>query len=181
MEQVSPPKLKIQIHSGLKQQWEHFPKEMKLQWITMMNSLGNSSSCEGPFKKCFSFLSLKYCPSRKHWWMSYARPISVARWICLFPGNATWGLVSHPWTRTPLQHLGADKDAEQQLLADTALEELSQQLPVQCAPRAIRCNKNLLVYEKTRGAWGCKTKQRAVNLFLSEPIITKSGLCFSWA
>lgn len=84
------------VHNDLQQQWEYFPKEMKLQWITMMNILGQQLILWRIVFKMF-FFSIPEILSHQKALMKELRwiwPISAARWICLFPANTTWGLAS---------------------------------------------------------------------------------------
>lgn len=90
------PTWQILVHSGLEQKWEHFPKEMKLRWITMMNSLGQQLILWRTVFKMF-FFSVNEILSRHKALMNELHgtwPISAARWICLFPGRTTWGFAS---------------------------------------------------------------------------------------
>lgn len=86
----------ILVHSRLEQQRECFPKEMKLQWIIMMNSLGQQLILWRTVLKMFFFSVNEMLSHQKALTNGLPGmwPISTARWTCLFPGNTTWGLAS---------------------------------------------------------------------------------------
>lgn len=155
----------------------------------MMNSLGQQLILWRTVLKMF-FFSVNEILSRQKALMDGLRgiwPITAARWICLFPGNATWGSAS--WSVTQ----GASEALWSRQARRAASGQHGFRRAEPPAPRAVSCksHQNHRVQKKCAhirknigrlGLWnkakGCETKQRAVNLFLSELTNTKSGSCF---
>lgn len=147
MEQASPPHLTNTGTYCLEQQWEYFPKEMKLQWITVMNSLGQQLILWRTVLKMF-FFSVNEILSCQRALMNELRwiwPISGARWICFFPGNKAWGLESWSMSQGTYEAFWSRQTHK---AASGWCGFRRVEPPAPCAARVIRttrCNKYLLI------------------------------------
>lgn len=125
---------------------------------------------------------MKHRPVRKYWWMScpgydplcskvnlpFPREhnVRLSELICE-PGHF-WSTLIRRSTQSSLKMARLQKSRAIGSRC-SAQQESSESSG---ATKICSCKK------KTSGAWGCKTKQRTLNLFLNALIKTKSGSCF---